>query len=287
FAVAFAGAAEGAFAVAAEGAFAVAAEGAFAVAVAGVVAGVSAVDVLTSRGMGGIARALLTFAVSALWIASAWLLPWGETGLEDRAVFVLLGVFPLLNAVFDAISYAITLALLRWGMRDGRAVLAGVIDAGFALVIYTALTVATILVLAGLNTLAGVPLLDLKALLEALADPEERWNNTWVIFMLLSTLVPTGLHLCCAVLALQTAVPGTPRNRLADMFERAPGHTKSAILAPLLLGLVRWLPFALVGAGLWGFWQVAGDFIVRFLGFLLEAATNLAILVDPVSFPRP
>ena len=64
-----------------------------------------------------------------------------------------LGVFPLINALFDFISYSITLTLVRWGLRLGGswAVVVGVADLIMALFLFTALGSILILAIAGMH----------------------------------------------------------------------------------------------------------------------------------------
>jgi hypothetical protein len=86
---------------------------------------------------------------------------WSDAG---RGFFIFIGLLPLINGVFDFLSYGATLRLLRWGMAGElvRSVFAGLVDLAVALLIFTGLGLSMIAVIGVLNQLGTAPLLPLS-----------------------------------------------------------------------------------------------------------------------------
>ncbi|MEM9370111.1 MAG: hypothetical protein AAGA26_03020, partial [Pseudomonadota bacterium] len=183
-----------AVAVTVAGAFAVAVTVAVTVAVA--VAG--AVDHMVNNHRPRIGAATLIFAVVAAICTALLLAPWDDVDPEQRSLFLFLGVLPLLNGLFDAVSYSVTLGLTQRGLaaRSAWAIVAlGLLDLVIALGLFFALAATLLSVLVGMNALSGVTFVDPQELVRTLDQPE----NLWVWMMICSTLVPTGIHVCVAL----------------------------------------------------------------------------------------
>ncbi|MEM1152355.1 MAG: hypothetical protein AAGI03_17715 [Pseudomonadota bacterium] len=184
-------------------AFAAAAAFAFAVAVAFAIVFASE-RVFENYEKGGLPwrgrGAAIGLALGFVLVALAFI-PLESVSTARRGMLVFYGVLPLVNAVFDFLSYAITLTLITYGLRKGVSAWGlGLLDFGIALLLFFGLGVSLILALAGLAWIAGEPLFDLGGLLGRLyLDPRDEW---WVIAMVFSTLVPTGLHVLLTVFSL-------------------------------------------------------------------------------------
>jgi len=116
-------------------------------------------------------------------------------------------LLPLVNALFDWLSYGATIWLMRKGRRKGGGwpFLAGFADIGVALVLLAAVSVALVTVLGFLDMARGDQFIDVGVLLTGLRDaPGQNW---WVVAMVASTLVPTLVHLALAFVSSVTWVP--------------------------------------------------------------------------------
>ncbi|WP_184600946.1 hypothetical protein [Sulfitobacter noctilucicola] len=255
-AVAFAFAGAVAVAIAVAFAFAVAGTVAFAGAVAGTVA--IAIAVAVAVAFAGAVAGTVAFAIaSAKLIASertktasllaigfpsigallvVWLLPWegfGDSAPLAATVLLFLGILPVLNALFDTVSYGVTLALAERGRNDW-ALLWGLADAAVAMTLFLALGAVLVVVISGMEALSGVPFADLNTLLTQRIGASEYW---WLYAMLFSTALPTVLHLCLACLSLQALLPLRWRNGLCGLIRRAhEGVALDGVAATFLLG---------------------------------------------------
>ena len=257
FAVAFAGAFAGAFAFAVAGVFAVAFAGAFAFAFAVAFAG--AVAVLDEKGKHQLAQWLVTLMIPIAWFALLLLLPWADIHPQRRGLFLFLGVFPLINALFDTVSYAVTLTLLRLGLRGRWPFLNGVLDLVIAMGLFLLLGATLTLLITGMNTLAGTPLFDLGALFAGIRKaPSDYW---WLYIMMFSTLLPTVAHMALAILSLQSLIPLRFRRPVADLLKASPDHTLEATAAPFAVGAVWAVPFLVVGAAIYWGWGYVGGWV--------------------------
>ena len=212
-----------------------------------------------------LARWLVTFAAPAALILTLLLLPWGDILGEARAIFLFLGVFPLINALFDVVSYAITLTLLRLGKNARLPILLGFVDLFAAMVLFLALGACLTVVIAAMNQLAGVPLVDLGTMFAGVR--ENPGENLWLFFMLFSTILPTALHFAISLLGLQGFMLRGVRQKVAGWVAGAPDRPVIAALTPFAVGAIWTIPFIfLFGllATVW-FW---GEGVLRYLGGL-------------------
>jgi hypothetical protein len=203
---------------------------------------------------------LVAILVPAVGILTAlFLIPWeqSEDWLQMRtAAFLFLGVLPLVNALFDTLSYGITIALTQRGRR-GLALPWAIVDGVVALMLFLALGATLVVVAAGMERIAGVPFVDLGTLLTQDFDLGTYW---WLYAMLFSTAVPTLFHLVIAALSLQTVLPRGLRSRLCAVIERAhAGAAVDGVVATLLIGLLFAtgiaLPLGLLWLLGWAFWS--------------------------------
>jgi len=205
----------GAFAVTVTGAFsgtvAVVLSVAFSLAVANAVTVI--VELLAWRGRGTIAYALLTALLALMLALTAAVLPWESTSPARRSVFLFFGILPLLNGLFDFFSYGATLTLIRLGLRArGWALALGFADLAIAAVLFLASGAALVVVSIALNRVSGVTFVPLGAIFDGVrSTPGAYW---WLMAMLFSTVLPTGLHFCLAAFSLQGLVPLSARRRL-------------------------------------------------------------------------
>ncbi|MRH22294.1 hypothetical protein [Rhodovulum strictum] len=180
-----------------------------------------------------------------------------------RTLFLFLAVFPLINALFDVLSYAVTLSLLRRGLRSRLPFLWALLDLAIACVLFLALGATLVAVIHGLNLLAGVPLLDLGVLFAAVR--EAPGAHVWLFLMLFSTILPTALHLLVSLLGLQGIWPRRLRRPVAVWIEGAPESPGLAVRAALALGLVWAIPLGVLVAALFGLWAFGGGLVLEFL----------------------
>ncbi|WP_211644134.1 hypothetical protein [Loktanella sp. SALINAS62] len=208
-----------------------------------VVAVVVAVEQSVKKGHGNLAYLALTCGLSTVVIGAAIWLPWDEVSQFGRTIFIFFGLFPLLNAIFDTLSYAITLTLARAGLRTSRkwTIAYGFADLVVAIVLFAVLGVTLVSAVTGLSYLAGVDLLPLAPIIGGLSADPIPAEVHWVLLMVFSTLIPTLLHLSIAVLSLQALLPLQFRTRLAD---RIAAHATQSALTTV----GAWITFGLVCA---------------------------------------
>ncbi|TQM89932.1 hypothetical protein [Roseinatronobacter monicus] len=226
-------------------------------AVLGAVAVAVAVDWLWSRGRRGWALALLGGFWALGLLAIVLFLDLSALPVDSKAVFIFLAVLPLINGLFDALSYALTLALSRKGLATRWAPLWGLIDLALGAVLFLALGATMVAVIAALNAIGTAPIYDLAALFAGLrASPGDYW---WLYLILFSTLLPTALHLLIAALAVQGwFLFQRPRRAVAGWIAAAPTSHPAAVGGFLAQATIWWLPLiALAGLG-WVLWQVIG-----------------------------
>ena len=172
------------------------------------------------------------------------------------------------------VSYAVTLSLIRRGLRSALPFLWGLADLAVACVLLLGLGATLVAVIHGLNLLAGVPFLDLPALFAGVqADP---WAYIWLYLMLFSTLLPTLLHgfsACwgCRVSGRSGLAP--PSRRVGQAAPDSPLH---AMRASLGLSVIWAVPLLGLGAVLWALWHLFGAALLRFLALYLDGLTWIA-----------
>lgn len=212
FAVAFGGSLAGAVAGALAGAGAVAVAVTLAVAFTVAVAAAGAVSTRIGHGLLGYLGLSLALASGLLATAA-----FAQDALtpEAASLLVFLGLFPLINAWFDFVSYAATLRLARWGLRGHgrfRPFVAAFADLGLAFTLFTALGAALLAGIAALNAAAGIQVFPLQPLFDSLRSDRAFADNWWIFLMLFSTALPTFAHLCIASTAAQSLLG--PKTRL-------------------------------------------------------------------------
>ncbi|MEP2889250.1 hypothetical protein [Tateyamaria sp.] len=273
FAVAGAGAGAGAFALAFALAFAVAFAVAFAFALA------VAVIWLDAKQRHRLARVVLTCFIPLGWIALAQFGDLAAIPAEGQMIFLFLGVFPLINALFDTVSYAATLALVGWGIRSPlrvAGVIAGLLDLVIAAVLFAGLTLTLTAVVAGLNRLSGASLLDLNVLF---ADLDANlWSHPWVPLMIASTLLPTALHFGASLLALQSFTP--LRGLAVGQLQRMDNDIMAQFVAPLVAGFCLAFPLILGGLALWGLIALAMPGLSVAGGWYLDQLLTIAAVIS-------
>lgn len=183
-------------------------------------------------------------------------LPWENVSSESRSLFLFLAVLPLTNALFDALSYGVTLVLTQVGLR-GWALLCAFLDIIAALLLFLLLGAALVVIVAGMRQGAGVAFVDLGGLLAQAGD----WRNYWWLYaMLFSTAVPTMIHLVIASFSLQALVPSGARNWICkEIREAREGDIVSGLVATLSLGTLWFLslalPLVMLTGLIWASWM--------------------------------
>lgn len=213
-------------------------------------------------------------------VASLGFLPW-EHLVDDRpvitAILLFFAVAPLVNAVFDYLSYAITLAFAERGRR-GLPIVWGLLDSVVALALFLSLGTALVAVCAGMKRASGAAFVDLGSLLAEAGDFAQYW---WLYLMLFSTALPTGLHLFLAGISLQACVPMGFRNSLCDQIDRArAGGQRASAVAPLQLGLIWTSGIVVVFGTLFGLVQLFWNYgVAAFLSGYRDWLVQVAIWV--------
>jgi hypothetical protein len=229
---------------------------------------------LTTYGRHDAAGGVATIFVPLVVIAAIVLLDFKEVSPARRSLFLFLAVLPLLNTLFDTLSYAVTLTLMRRGLRSRLPLLWGLLDLAIACLLFLALGATLIVVIHGLNTLAGAPLVDLPALLAGIH--ERPGDYIWLYAMLFSTILPTALHGLLSLLGVQGLWPRAWRRPVAAWVEAAPASALAYLRAGLALGLIWTLPLLALGAVLWLLWALGGAAVTALLGRYFDLLLWLA-----------
>jgi hypothetical protein len=260
FAVAVTGAAPGAVTAAAAVAFAFAVTGAAPAATAR----------LARSGRARLAYGLMMTIYVLLILSIPAFLSFERVNEQGRGVYLFLGLFPLLNGVFDFLSYGVTLGLWRVGLRRGGIApwVLGFADIVAALLLFTALGAALILSIAVMNRLAGVDILPLDPIFADLRSKpiaDQPWlasaqaQYMWLYAMLFSTLVPTLIHAGLSCLSLAQWAPAGLRRRYVGWIDRRDESPWAEIGVTVGLGLTWFMSFMLPLVGLGGLlWLVQG-----------------------------
>lgn len=213
------------------------------------------------------------------WLALCTILPWADISPESRGLFLFLGVLPLINAVFDVASYAVTLTLLRLGLQARHPILNGLADLAIATVLFLALGACLTALITAMNALAQTAIFDLNALFDGIrAAPNDYY---WLYLMMFSTLLPTAAHGTITLLGLQGITPRFIRRRVADLIKASPTGTFEATAAPLTVGAVWSVPFLITGWGLYLIWPRVGDWVTEVGWFYLDTLDGLAQYLQP------
>jgi hypothetical protein len=205
---------------------------------------------------------------------------WSDSDPIRKSMVIFLAVLPIINALFDTLSYALTLTLMRLGLRHWSPVICALIDFLCACVIFIALGATLTAVIAGLNAVAGVTILDIGATFDAIeAAP---MDHLWVFAMLFSTLLPTAIHFALSLFGTQVFVPAVIRRAVAGQLRAARTNAFAAVTGPMLAGLIGTAPFAIVaglGALIWHFGQGAALWLIAGYGDVLRGiASSIAAL---------
>jgi hypothetical protein len=219
-------------------------------------------------------RWLVTITAPVTVLSGIALIDFGSIPEDLRALFLFLAVLPLLNALFDTLSYATTLTLMRRGLRSRLPLLWGLLDLAIACLLFLALGATLIVVIHGLNTLAGVPLVDLSALLAAIHETPA--DYLWLYAMLFSTILPTAAHGCLSLLGVQGLWPRAWRRPVAAWVEGATASALAYLRAGLALGAIWTLPLLALGGIVWLLWALAGTAMIWMLGRYFDLLLWLA-----------
>lgn len=180
----------------------------------------------------------------------------------DIYLILMFGLFPLLNALADFASTGLTRLLLRAGLAqmegDGialrrRAVWLWLLDLLGGLAAFAALGCAAIAWIHFARPPQG-PLLDLPALFTGLeARPGEYW---WLGAMLITTLLPTLLHIAMGLGALLRSPPEFIRAPIVKALDAGEDHMSQRIFGTMgfcaLQTVALWAPFW-IGLLIWRF----------------------------------
>jgi hypothetical protein len=246
---------------------------------ANLIAIIAAVGVifLDRRGRPALARWVISIAaICALPFFATILTPaFAVIGrAETMAVFLFLALLPLLNAVFDTLSYALTLALMRRGLRSRLPLVWGLVDLGLAMGLFLGLGIALVAATHGLNSLADAPIVDLGALFAGIrADP---FAYLWLYLMLFSTILPTLLHGVFSLLGVQGIWPRALRRPVARWVEGAARSPADAVRAGAALGIIWTMPLVVLGGILWALWQIGGAGAIWLLGAYGDLLARIA-----------
>lgn len=201
------------------------------------------------------------------------------------ALIFALGLLPLINAVFDYLSYGVTLGLIRYG-RGKRNFVTGLIwffDGVVAVLLLIGLGLALSGSIALINHLAGQEFIALRPIFDDLKTPEGRASYTWLTLTLLSTLVPTLVHLVLVFLSAFTWVP----QRFKLWIARGVSGTETGDLATLggsvAAATLGALWAALVACGLWGIWTFVTDYLEPTGLAVLEIVEYVSLRLDWVA----
>ncbi|MGJ8590033.1 MAG: hypothetical protein ACSHXW_18120 [Yoonia sp.] len=229
---------------------------------------------LASHGRFGRAMMLMAIYWALILPLSATLLS-SVTTIEPVYFFLFLAVLPLINGLFDVLSYAITLALSRKGLSTRWAPLWGLTDLALGAVLFMVLGAAIVTTVTALNSIGTEPIFSLAELFDGLGNnPDNFW---WLYLMLFSTLAPTALHLLVAALAVQGLVLfQRPRRAVADWIKAAPSSHPAAVMAFLAQATIWWLPLMALAGLSWVLWQVGGAAMSVAGRFYLEQLEGLA-----------
>ena len=194
-------------------------EGAYVGAVAVVVAVKVAVDYLNRRTQYhpviSIVYLVFLLALAAITLRTLPLI--AEDRWPDVSYLMLFfGVFPSINALADFASIGLTRYLLRKGLT-GLTWLQSLIDLLGGLVIFGCLGAGLITYVHFVRTVDGRALLDLPGMFAGLE--QNKGDYWWLAFMLISTLIPTALHLMVGVGTVLVQYPAPLRRWVAAKLE--------------------------------------------------------------------
>ena len=236
---------------------------------------------IRSSGFGRQATLISILASLAGLAITAFVVPWENLSGWNRSVFVFLALFPVVNGLFDALSYAITVTLVRLGLRSQLvpAIFFGLLDVVIGAALFFALGTALVFVAAGLNALADYPILNITWLLARAANGPSA-DTAWIYLMVFSTLVPTLAHLVLTLLSLERLMlPGCSKF-FANLVRSGRKRGLESILAPAAGGLALTIPFlALYGLG-WVIWTYGEATLKRYGEVYIDWLFYLAFVIE-------
>jgi hypothetical protein len=148
-------------------------------------------------------------------------------GISTSGLVLFFSLLPMLSALADFASCGLTRYWMRRGI-SGNLLWAGVRDTAAGAAIFMALGFASIAAIRVIRPQDGVPLVDLAPIFDALRDPDQRASYGWLAAMLVSTLLPTLVHLMLASLAFFTLAPAGLRHWIVQrLTEGGEGHDLS------------------------------------------------------------
>lgn len=239
-----------------------------------------------SQGIGG--RAYAIFVV-VTWVSLVTFSSLSDQALSaDYRVFLfVLGLLPLINAVFDYFSYGITLGLIRYGRRQ-RNLLTGlvwIIDGVVAVLLLIGLGLGLSGTIALINHLAGQEFIALRPIFDDLKTSEGRAGYTWLTLTLLSTLVPTLVHLVLVFLSAFTWVPQRFKLWIAREIEDNETGDLATLRGSIVAATLGALWAALVVCGLSAIWMFITAYIEPAGLAILWMVEHIALWLDWVASP--
>ncbi len=207
---------------------------------------------------------------------------WAKTEDWKRVAYLFLGLLPLVNAVFDYVSYSVTLSLLRAGVRKPRiALLTGFCDLAVATLLFLALGATLVVMIASINQWADVPLYPLVPLFHGIRLAPD--DYLWLYLMMFSTILPTVLHAAVATFSLGSWLTIPARRALYGMIDDPDALPAAA--APLLIGLY-WTACLLVPLILcYGLYLLGQTYVDAALDAYLRVLESIACHIGPPSCP--
>lgn len=183
------------------------------------------------------------------------------------SLIFLIGILPILNGLADFASLGLTRLLLRKGLKNDTLKLA-IYDALGGITIFLLLGFATIAWLHVVRFSDGTPLMDLNGLFEGLKTrPEDYW---WLGLLLVTTLVPTTVHLSIGLLTILIQYPSWIRRPIVNLLSDAPNSAIRGWLGSLaycaLVTLSLWAVILLI----WGLLHLDGGIILSGLIAIFE-----------------
>ena len=200
-------------------------------------------------------------------------------------------LIPIVNVPFDWASLGLTRALLRRGVEEGAPspLWLGLGDFVLGLILLALLAVALIAALQTADALiahfGGVPVADVVALLDNIADKPRDPANYWAYATLFSTLIPSALNAVIGAVSLIGWWWGPPREwaltQLTQLLSVDRDETDEGIRLRVaaLLALQVGIGAALTCFALWGLWELLLEipFVFPFVvGLLKQFALALA-----------
>lgn len=184
---------------------------------------------------------------------------------NDKSLLFAIGMLPLVNAVFDYLSYAVTISLIKLGAarKNILSFFLMLVDAAFAYALLIALGVALLATMALINLFAATPFIEPAAVLDGLRDAATQGDYLWLVATLFSTLVPTAVHVVVGLFSLLTWVPLWAKTWIVDQLvdeKTGVSGTLAACAAAATLGA-----FWLTGIG-WAIYGLGKLFLAEFPG---------------------